>query len=186
MYLRPEKQIELLSVVIFIWLIDFWTPFLPMTCFAPRHMQVSMIFGVRRVWMKVLVWVGRTLPFLNGMLSCGVYSWLKLAFKNCWLKTLWWKEKEGFGQTEDFVFCFLRALCSACRIFCELSESLAAESFWYSSIVSHLASDLSAILINLFIFISLSLMDFNEEWTDSASLFSTWSIDSWMSSKIST
>ena len=186
MYLRLEKPIELLSVVIFIWLIGFWTPFLPMTCFTPHPMQVSMIFGVSGVWMKLLVWVSRTLPFLNRMLSCGVYSWLKLAFRNCWLKTLCGKENEGFGGTEDFVFCFQRALCSACRIFHELSGLLAAESFWYSSIVSHPASDLSAILIKLFIFFNLSLMDVNEEWTNSASLFSTWWIDSWMSSKVST
>ena len=50
-------------------------------------------------------------------------------------------------------------------------ESLAAESFWFSSIASHPASDLSAILTNLFVFLSLSLIDDKELWADSVSLF---------------
>ena len=123
-----------------------------------------LIFGVPGVWMRMLVWMGGTFSFLNGMLSCGVYPSLKLAFQNCWPKTLPWNEKEGFGQFEDFVFCFQRTSSSAWWIFRELSESLAAESFWYSSIVSDPASDLSAILINLFLFFILSLMDFKEEF----------------------
>ena len=52
-------------------------------------------------------------------------------------------------------------------------ESLAAESFWFSSIVSHPVSDLSAILTNLFVFFSLSLIDDKELWADSVSLFPT-------------
>ena len=37
----------------------------------------------------------------------------------------------------------------------------------------HSGSDVSAILINLFLFLSLSLMDVKVEWTDSVSLSST-------------
>ena len=39
--LRPEKQMELPSVVIFVWRIGFWTPFLPMTCFFASHASVG-------------------------------------------------------------------------------------------------------------------------------------------------
>ena len=49
---------------------------------------------------------------------------------------------------------FWRILCSAWRIFCESSESLAVESFRFSFIVSHPVSDLSAILSDLFLFFS--------------------------------
>ena len=72
------------------------------------------------------------------------------------------------------------------RVLGKLKISLAVESFWYSSIVIHPASDLYAIMINLFLVFSLLLMDVSEEWTVSASLFLTWWIDSSMSSKIST
>ena len=50
-------------------------------------------------------------------------------------------------------------------------ESLAAESFWFSSIASHPVSDLSAILTNLFVFLSLSLIDDKKLWADSVSSF---------------
>lgn len=46
-------------------------------------------------------------------------------------------ESRSLGQTENFVFCFRRALYSVQRIFCQLSESLAAEPSWYSSIVNY-------------------------------------------------
>ena len=88
-------------------------------------------------------------------------------------------------KIEDFVFCFWRALCLAWQIFHEFLGSLAVESFWYSSLISHAASDLSAILINFFLFFNLLLMDVKEKCADSLSLFLTWWIDSWMSFTLS-
>ena len=115
--LRPEKQIELPSPIIFVWLIGSWTPFVLMTCFSSSHASVGDFWRLRGVWMSVLIWVGGTLLFLNGMLSCGVYPRLKVAFGKCWFKRLWENGKESLGRTENFVFCFWRALGSAWRIF---------------------------------------------------------------------
>ena len=166
---------ELPLVVIFVWLTGFWASDHPMICFSISHTSVGVV-GIWEACVRALVWVGGTLLFLNWILSCRVYLWFELAFWNYCLKTLSRNENEG-----DFVFCFWRAFNFSWWIFCE-----ALDSFWYSSTVSHPASDLSVILINLFLYISLLLMDGEEEWGDSLSLFSTWWIDSWISYKIST
>ena len=156
----PEKQIELpfccyfCLTILLLDIISYNDLFLRIPC----KCQWFLVFEGCG-W--VLVWVGVTLTFLNEMLSCGVYPWLKLAFRNCWLKAHCGNEKEGFEQTEDFVFMVNGELLVRLDEF--LSELLAAESFWYSSIISYPTSDLFAILINLFLFFSLSMMDVKEE-----------------------
>ena len=155
------------------WLIDWWTPVLPMTFLLASNVSVGDFWCLRAVSEQVSLGWWR-IAFSNRILGCRADPWLKLAFQNYWFKTLSGNKKKGFGQTEHFAFCFQKTLCSAWKNFRNLSESLAVELFWHSCIVSHPSSDLSAILINLFLFFSLLLIDVKEQWDDSASLFSTW------------
>ena len=119
------------------------------------------------------------------LFSMGCWAVEYIHVWNWYSETVELKMKRKSLDEMKIYFLFSKSSMFRFANFCKSSESLAAESFWYPSIVSHPASDLSAILINLFLFFSLSLMGV-EEWADSVSLLQTWWTDSWMSSKIST
>ena len=63
------------------------------------------------------------------------------------------RKRRDLDELKTFFFVF-GELCSALQTFHELPESLAAKSFWYSSIASDPVSYLSAILLNFLLFFS--------------------------------
>ena len=88
---------------------------------------------------------------------------IRTLFTQCFRK----RKTFGFVRIFDWISCFL---CPACWIVHESSRSETVESLWDSHLMSQLASDLSAIIINLVLFFSLVGGDVKEEMAISGSL----------------
>ena len=72
------------------------------------------------------------------------------SIRKCWRDRLWLGTR-SVSLLDFLFFRFVSSLFSACLIFFPLSESIAIESASYSDTVSQPRSDLSSILINLFL-----------------------------------
>ena len=106
--------------------------------------------------MKLLVWVGGMLPFLNGMLSYDI-SVVETGILK--LRDSAETRMRVLDKVKNLLFVFGELFVWLGKFLASHQSHFLWNTFSYSSIVSHPASDLSAILINLFLYFSLWLID---------------------------